>query len=593
MLYPSYATLQFLESNILFPHGSRRVPASGRGRKENPKNLAGACRLQARTASLPIYYDVMESGVVIDLSAIAVTVLIFVPIANRLRIAYPILLVIGGIILGYIPGLPRLQMPPEVVLLIFLPPLLYWESVTAPTSEFFSPEGAWWIVQLAFGLVVVTTFAVAAVAHFLIPTMTWAVAFVLGAVVSSTDEVAFAPIVERVQIPRHVLATIEGESLVNDATSLVLYGIAVTAVVSGTFSLSHGLAALAVSIIGGAAIGIGAGLIAVAAWRFTRESSLQAVISLLTPYLAYLPAWYLGASGVLAAVFAGFTVTRYTPQVLLPVARLRVSGFWITIVFMLNAFIFVYVGMQFHYIVSQLNRLAWWQLLGYGLAVSATVIVVRLLWVFGQGLLPSTNEPEHSDGKADWSHVAVLAWSGMRGGISLAAAFAIPLESAAGPFPERRLIIFLTFCVLVVTLMGQGGTLPLLLKWLNVRDDGTDQREERYALAYTAKAALRRLDALSTKNHLSPTMQEFLRTRFDRRWNEFTAHESDGTKAHESHQYRHLVADLLGAQRHALLELQRDGKVDNTVIRKIQQLLDIEAEEIDILEATGHLDIEN
>ncbi|MGZ3496754.1 MAG: Na+/H+ antiporter [Vulcanimicrobiaceae bacterium] len=436
----------------------------------------------------------MTSWVIIDLAAIFIAVLVFVTIANRLNIAYPILLVIGGIGLGYIPGLPVLDMPPEIVLLVFLPPLLYWESLTAPTSELFSRSGIWWLLQLAFGLVVVTMLAIGAVVHALIPTMAWGTALVLGAIVSSTDEVAFAPIVERVRIPRHVLATIESESLVNDATSLVLYGIAVTAVVSGTFSLSHAVGSLALSVLGGAAIGIAAGLIASAAWHLTKEESLQAVVSLMTPYLAYLPAWYLGASGVLAAVAAGFTVTLFAPRVLMPGARLKVVGFWVTIVFMLNAFIFVYVGMQFHHIVSALGHLSWLHLLAYGATISATVVIVRLIWVFAQGLLPETNEPEHKQGKADWSHVTVLAWSGMRGGVSLAAALAVPLETTAGPFPERSLIIFLTFCVLLATLVGQGGTLPLVLRRLNVRDDGTDQREERVALAHTAKVALRRLD---------------------------------------------------------------------------------------------------
>src|SRR5579871_6483864 len=190
-------------------------------------------------------------SIVIDLGAIALAVLVLVSIANRIGVPYPILLVLGGIGLGYVPGVPALQMPPDIVLLVFLPPLLYWESVSAPTSELFSRSGLWWVLQLAFGLVLVTTVAVAGVAHALIPAMAWGTAMVLGAIVSSTDEVAFGPIVERIRIPRHVLATIEGESLVNDATSLVLYGIAVSAVVGGSFSLSHGLISLGISVIGG------------------------------------------------------------------------------------------------------------------------------------------------------------------------------------------------------------------------------------------------------------------------------------------------------------------------------------------------------
>jgi Na+/H+ antiporter len=533
----------------------------------------------------------MTGGLAIDLAVIVIAVLVLVSLASRFNVPYPILLVLGGIGLGYIPGLPPLEMPPAVVLLIFLPPLLYWESVSAPTSELFSPSGLWWLLQLAFGLVVVTTLSVAAVAHALIPAMAWATAFVLGAIVSSTDEVAFAPIVERLRIPRHVVATIENESLVNDATSLVLYGIGVTAVVSGTFSMSHALGALTLSVIGGAAIGIAAGFIAIAAWSLTKEDSLQSIISLMTPYVAYLPAWYLGASGVLAAVAAGFTVTSYIPRVLTPQARLKVSGFWVTIVFVLNAFIFVYVGMQFRGILASLSASPL-QLLAYGAAISATCIIVRLIWVFAQGLLPQTNEPEHESGKADWSHVAVLAWSGMRGGVSLAAALAIPLETAAGPFPDRSLIIFLTFCVLLATLVGQAGTLPLLLRWLNVRDDGAATREERVALAHTAKAALNRLDELARRDKLPVSLYEFLKGRFGNRWSEFSMGGRGGLAAQQSDLYRHVTRELLEAQRQSLIDLTQHGKIDNTVMRRTLRLLDLESEQIAMLESTGHADID-
>ncbi len=530
----------------------------------------------------------MPGAVAVDLAVIFGAILVLVSLANRIRVAYPILLVIGGIALGYVPGLPPLAMPPGVVLTIFLPPLLYWESVTAPTSEFFSGSGLWWILQLALGLVIVTTLAVAAVAHALIPAMAWGPALVLGAIVSSTDEVAFAPIIERIRLPRHVIATIEGESLVNDATSLVLYAIAVTAVVTATFSLPHAFGSLVVSVIGAIAIGAAAAFCAVVAWRATRDDSLQLVISVMLPYIAYLPALHFGVSAVLAVVTAGLVVSHYTPSVLVPRARERAAGFWTGAVFILNAFIFVLVGMQFRDILGALHRLSALQLAAYAAAVCATVVIVRILWVFGQGLLPATNEPEHEEGKADWSHVFVLAWSGMRGGISLAAALAIPLEAASRPFPERDLIIFLTFCVLLATLIGQGGTLPLLLQRLGVRDDGTDEREERTALAVTAKAALTRLDELARAGQAAPAVHDALRRRFKRRWAEFRDERDDGDAARDAGELRRLERDLIEAQRAALIRLRNTGKIDNTVMRRIQRLLDLQLEEMDLLEATGH-----
>jgi CPA1 family monovalent cation:H+ antiporter len=536
----------------------------------------------------------MNGAVSVDLAVIFVAILVLVSVANRIGVAYPIALVLGGIALGYIPGIPPLAMPPELVLTIFLPPLLYWESVTAPTSEFFSGDGLWWMFQLAFGLVIVTMLAVAAVAHVMIPAMAWGPALVLGAIVSSTDEVAFAPIIARIPLPRHVIATIEGESLVNDATSLVLYGIGIAAIVTGTFSLPLALGELAVSVVGALAIGGAAALLCVAAWRLTKDDALQAMVSLMAPYLAYLPAQHFHVSGVLAVVTAGLVVTHYTPRVLTPKTRERGAGFWVTAVFMANAFIFVLVGMQFHQILGALQRFHPAQLIGYGLAISATAIVVRLVWVFAQGLLPATNEPEHVEGKADWSHVAVLAWAGMRGGISLAAALAIPLEAAARPFPDRDLIIFLTFCVLLATLVGQGGTLPLILRWLKVVDDGTDEREERVALAATAKAALKRLDELAGSGDVPPEICDVLRRRFRRRWAEFGLDEEaeDGAAARFGTRIRRLEADLVDAQRTALIRLRREGKVDNTVMRRVQQLLDLQSEETELLESTGHSDIE-
>lgn len=517
--------------------------------------------------------------------------LLFVALAERWNVAYPILLVLGGVGLGYIPGLPTLQLPPEAVFFIFLPPLLYWESVTAPVGELLSPSGLWWLLQLAFGLVVVTMLAVAAVSHALIPGLPWAAALVLGAIVGSTDEVAFAPIIERAPIPRHVIATIEGESLVNDATSLVLYGIAITALVTGSFSITHAAGSLAVSVLGGIAIGVAAGLVATAAWHVIKHDSLQSVVSLMTPYLAYLPAVYLGASGVLAAVAAGFTVSFSQPLVLTPSARLRITGFWVTIVFMLNAFIFVYVGMQFHSIVSSLKTTPV-HIAEYGNAVAVTVIVVRIVWVFAQGLLPSTNEPEHTSGKPDWSHVAVLAWAGMRGGVSLAAALAIPIETAAGPFAHRNLIIFLTFCVLLVTLIGQGGSLPWLLRKLDVRDDGADVREERVALAATAHAALKDLDRRDNFPDMSRDLYAFLRQRYGNRWSEYSSSERDGEAARQALLYRNITRDLIQSQRRTLIKLRQQAKVDNTAFRRIQRLLDLEQEEIDIIDSTGRADIE-
>ncbi len=521
----------------------------------------------------------------IALLIVFVAIIVLVAVANRINVAYPIVLVLGGMALGYIPHIPTMQLQPDLVLVVFLPPLLYWESVTAPTSEFRS--GALGIFQLAFGLVIATTLVVAAVAHAVVPGMPWAVALVLGAIVSSTDEVAFSAIADRLNVPRHVIGLIEGESLINDATSLILYGVAIAAVVGATFSFAHAAGALALSVTEAIAIGLAAGGFAVLAWRSIKDDTLQGAISVVIPFVAYLPAYYIGASGVLSTVVAGLFVNRYTPTVLLPRSRELITGFWVTVVFLLNAFIFVEVGIRFHSIVVGLARYPLAHLLWYGLAVSLACIAVRLVWTFGQGLLT------HAHGERDWSHVSVIAWTGMRGGVSLAAAIAIPLSTSVGPFPERDLVIFITFCVLLATLVGQGGTLPYVIRALRVKDDGANEQEERRALATTAKAALKQIDELQRESSVPAAMLDALRLRFRARWAEFGSDDDTSKIARKTALYRKTECELLETQRKALIALRNDGKIDNTVMRRIQRLLDLEVTSIQLLGATGQSSLDD
>jgi Na+/H+ antiporter len=525
------------------------------------------------------------------LAVVSIAIIVLVAIANRIDVAYPIVLVLGGMAIGFIPHVPTLPLPPELVLVVFLPPLLYWESVTAPTSEFRS--SALWIFQLAFGLVILTTIVVAVVAHAIVPGMGWGVAFVLGAVVSSTDEVAFTAIADRLNVPRHIIGTIEGESLVNDATSLILYSVGIAAVVGASFSLLNATGELALSIVEAVAIGLASAGLAMLAWRATRDETLQGVISVVIPFVSYLPAYYIGASGVLATVVSGVVVSRFTPTVLLPRAREMLTGFWTTVVFLLNAFIFVEVGIRFREIVLRLHHYSAWQLVWWSGAVALTCIVARLLWTFAQGLLPATNEPEHVEGKADWSHVAILGWTGMRGGVSLAAALAIPFETTAGPFPFRDLLIFITFVVLLATLVGQGGTLPYLITWLGVKDDGAAEDEERIALGLTARAALDEIDALERDEKFPHEILELHRARLEARWKEFRSAEDDPAAARVTALYRQAQCDLLDRQRAKLIELQREGKIDNTVLRRVQRILDLQTIEVQLLGITGHDEIED
>src|SRR5579862_1608182 len=520
-----------------------------------------------------------------------IAIIVLVTVANRINVSYPIVLVLGGMAIGYVPGIPTFQLPPDLVLVVFLPPLLYWESVSAPTSEFRS--GAWWIFQMAFGLVIVTTVAVAAIAHAVIPGMSWGVAFVLGAIVSSTDEVAFASIADELNVPRHIIGTIEGESLVNDATSLILYGIGIAAVVGASFSLLHASTSLLIIIAESVAIGFVAAGVAVLAWRTIKEPATQATISVVVPFLSYLPAYYIGASGVLATVTTGIVVSRFVPRVLQPAAREKLFGFWPTVVFLLNAFIFTEVGIRFHSIVITLHRYSVAELIGWGMAVAAACVVVRIAWTFAQGLLPITNEPEHEGGKADWSHVSLLAWTGMRGGVSLAAALAIPVQTAAGPFPFRDLLIYLTFAVLLVTLVGQGGTLPWLIRTLHIKDDGAAAREERLALRATALAGLERLEQLQREHKYTPEILELHRRRLETRATEFDAEAKVSSAPRKTALFRQAQRELIEAQQRKLIALRDKGKIDNTVLRRLLRIFDLETVELQALDSTGQIDLED
>ena len=524
------------------------------------------------------------------LIVVFVAIVILVTIANRINVAYPIVLVLGGMAIGYLPGVPTFPLPPDLVLLVFLPPLLYWESVTAPTSEF--RAGAFWIFQMAFGLVIVTTLTVAAVAHGVIPGMGWGVAFVLGAIVSSTDEVAFAAIADQLNVPRHLIGTIEGESLVNDATSLILYAIGIAAVVGASFSLAHAAGELVLTIVESVLIGLASAVIALLAWRGIKDETLQATISVVVPFIAYLPAYYVGASGVLATVTAGVVVSRWSPRVLQPRAREMLTGFWVIVVFLLNAFIFTEVGIRFHSIADGLRQYSALQLLWWGSAVALTCVAVRLIWTFAQGLLPVTNEPEHVSGKADWSHVVVLGWTGMRGGVSLAAALAIPLETVAGPFPFRNLLIFLTFVVLLVTLVGQGGTLPALIAWLGIKDDGAALREERLALKTTAGAGLQRIEELGRDGKYPLDVLELHRLRLQARLAEFAGDEAPNA-ARKTAAFRRAQQEIIVAERAKLIALRDQGKIDNTVLRRLQRVFDLESVELQVLDTTGHVELED
>jgi monovalent cation/hydrogen antiporter len=489
-------------------------------------------------------------------------------LAPALRVPYPILLVLGGLALGFIPGVPEVSLPPELVLVGVLPPLLYSASFFTSLRDFRANLKR--IGLLAVGLVVATMFAVAAVAH-LATGLSWPASFVLGAIVAPTDPIAATAIARRFGVPRRIVTIVEGESLVNDATALVLYGVAVTAVVTGSFSLWEAGLDFVVSVVGGIAVGFAVGWV-VALVRIRLDNiPAEIAISLLTGFLAYIPAEALGVSGVLAAVTVGFYMGWRSPELSTPAMRLQTFPVWETLVFLLNALLFTLIGLQLGPILDALRGESTGDLIFDALVVTATVMLVRIVWVFASG-------PRQ--------YPAVIGWMGMRGAVSLAAALALPLETDAGaPFPGRELIIFLAFTVILGTLVGQGLTLPKLIHRLDLEEDRLEAKEDTKARIYAADAALQRLEELLDEDWVRPETADRLRGLYNFRRSRFQARfdgEDDGSIERQSADYQRLRRELLEAERAAVVGLRREGRISDEVMRRVERDLDLEDSRLEI-----------
>jgi CPA1 family monovalent cation:H+ antiporter len=508
-------------------------------------------------------------------------------LARRLSVPYPIVLVVGGALLGFVPGLPQVKLDPEVVLLVFLPPILYGEAIFANFGDFRANLRA--LTLSAVGLVLATMCAVAWAAHALIPGLSWEAAFVLGAIVSPTDPLAAAIIMRRLDAPRRLVSFIEGEGLFNDATALVAYRVAVTAVVAGSFSLADAGLKFILGAAGGVAIGIAVGWIVAEIRKRTTDAQVSITISLLTGYAAFVPADAIGASGILATVAAGIYMGIRGPQIL--PARTRLQGYfvWDILDFIINAILFVLIGLQLRAVVDGLSGQQSASTLGvYALAVTGAVVGTRLVWLFTIPYLIRAidRRPAQRARRVGARWRLVMAWSGMRGAVSLAVALALPLTTdAGGGFPQRDLIVFLTFAVIFFTLVVQGLSLPALIRRLGVSDGGADADEEVRARLVATKAALAQIDALAGEEWTRDETVERMRALYEYRKRRFAARagkiEDDGYED-RSLAYQQMVQLVLGAQREALLRMRSDGKLSNEVMNRILRELDLEESRLEI-----------
>ena len=516
----------------------------------------------------------------LQLLALLVCAAALLLLAGPLRIPYPILLVLGGLLLGFGPGVPTVTMPPEVVLVGILPPLLYVSAYFTGLREL--RRNLRPISLLAVGLVLMTMAGVAVVAHE-IADLPWASAFVLGAVVSPTDPIAASAIGRRLGVPHRLLDIIEGESLVNDGTALVLLRTAIAAAVTGEFSMWEASGRLVVNIVGGIAVGLAVGYVIRRVRRLLDNPPLEVTLAFLTGYFAFLPASAIGVSGVLAVVTAGIYMGWYTPELTTVQTRLQGQGFWEILTFLLNVLLFGLVGLQLRPILDSLSGEGDWTLVEHAALIVLAVIVLRMLWVYPATYIPRWLFPaiNRRDPTPPWPNLVFIGWTGMRGAVTIAAALLVPLSTDAGaPFPGRDEIVFFAFAVVLGTLVLQGLSLPLVIRVLGLEeDDSGAQEEEARARVRAADAALERLEELSPEVWVRDDTAERLRSLYRFRIDRFSERLSeDGATGveHRSTKFRKLRRELLEAERHAIVAMRNTGEISDEVMRRIEHDLDLE-----------------
>jgi CPA1 family monovalent cation:H+ antiporter len=495
-------------------------------------------------------------------------------LARRAHVPYPIALVVGGGLLGFVPGLPQLAFDPQFLLVLVLPPILYQAALLTSWRDFKAnlPQ----IGSLAIGLVIVTTLAVGSALKFLIPDIPWSVAFVFGAIVSPPDAVAATAILSSLKMPRRIVTVLEGESLVNDASGLVLYKFMVAAVLSGTFSLFNVSIEFVLIAAGGIALGMLLAGVFVLIHRHLGDPFIEVLLSLAVPYLAYVAAEALHASGVLAVVAAGLLRGRYAPAMVSAEMRILARSVWNILVFMLNSLVFILIGLQLSGVVSRLQGYGAWDLAAYALAISMVAILVRFAWVYFAEYLPTWSArllgrppTPPLPGEA-----FVVSWCGMRGIVSLAAALALPIDAEGAPFPFRDLIVFLTFVVITVTLVVQGLTLAPLIRRLKLGADPAAREEMRGARLAMGRAALAALDAIAAAGGAPAQLAERVRAEFGDRMAGASplAAQPDSTHALA----RRLRIAAVRAEREELIRVWRAGDISDDILHHLEEELDYE-----------------
>jgi CPA1 family monovalent cation:H+ antiporter len=500
-------------------------------------------------------------------------------IAQRLKTAPSILLVIAGIGMALIPGLPRIQLAPEVVLLVILPPLIYSAGVSMSWREFrFNLRP---ITLLAFGCVVFTTCAVAIATHYLL-NFDWAIGFVLGAIIAPPDVVAPLAIARRLALPRRLLVVLEGEGLANDATALILYRFAVAAAVTGAFSLPEAAGTFTLIVIGEIFYGIAVGWLSLRLRQWAHEPRVEITLSLMTPYLAFWVPEHLGGSGVLATVACGLYVSWNGPRLISSATRLQGIFFWDLLVYLVEGLVFLLTGSQARALIDRVHGFSIRELVVATVWITLLVIAARFIWIYPATYLPRWLSPSLAkrDPSPPWQGPFTIGFVGVRGVVSLAAALAIPFALNNGqPFPHRDMILFITFGVIIITLVGQGLMLPFVVRWIGLTRLGKEEQagaiqSELEARASALEQVEKRLEKVIAERELHDDVVQLLRTRNESRRQILPTNMDDALS--RVRQSAELKKELIDIERDFIYQLLREGKITDEARRRIEYELDLE-----------------
>jgi Na+/H+ antiporter len=513
--------------------------------------------------------------------ALFVAVAAVATVARAVRVPYPIVMVLGGLVMAAIPAIPDVVLAPELVFLLFLPPLIYIAAFDSSVRDIKAQFPA--ILSLAIGLVLASTVLVGLVAHALLPELGWPAAFALGAIVAPTDAIAATALLRDIGAPRRVVTLLESESLFNDATALVAYQVVIGAAATASFSIAGAGSQLLIVGLGGILVGLVAGLAIAWVRQRLHDAPVEITISLLTPFAAYIPAERLGVSAVLATVTAGVLLGWMAPRIVDSDARLRTRAIWEFLAFALNGLAFILIGLQLSTVLGEQLGRPLPVLVGIAAVISVSVIGVRFVWVYLATLVAAgLQQLTHRQVRVvEWRETFVVGWAGLRGVVSLALALALPLD-----VPGRDVLLFVTFGVILVTLVGQGLTLPLVTRWLGITSDGLDGQEEMRARSVAADAAVARIDELAREWPGHRPLIETLRSQYQHRASHLSdvldaASSADGTAPsteaeQELLEHRLIRRSVIDAERAEVLRLRERGSISDDVWRRLERDLDLE-----------------